>query len=118
LVAQVTGKPVFMHGSLGREAATGRGVMYGIREMLKAYQGKGVDGHTFVFQGFGNVGAWASQLITENGGKVVAVSDADSAIFNEDGLDIKALRCVCVCVSLYVCVCVCSMCVCVVEGSN
>mmetsp|Transcript_46445 Transcript_46445/g.116150 ORF Transcript_46445/g.116150 Transcript_46445/m.116150 type:complete len:450 (+) Transcript_46445:100-1449(+) len=88
----VTGKPVFMHGSLGREAATGRGVMFGIREMLKAYSGKGVDGHSFVFQGFGNVGSWAAQLITEAGGRVVAVSDADSAVFNEDGLDIKALR--------------------------
>eukprot|EP00951_Prasinocladus_malaysianus_P047768 scaffold651862_cov48-Prasinocladus_malaysianus.AAC.1 len=59
----VTGKPVFMHGSLGRESATGRGVMFGIREMLKAYGAKGIDGHSFVLQGFGNVGAWAAELI-------------------------------------------------------
>mmetsp|Transcript_21565 Transcript_21565/g.59934 ORF Transcript_21565/g.59934 Transcript_21565/m.59934 type:complete len:452 (+) Transcript_21565:314-1669(+) len=88
----VTGKPVFMHGSLGREAATGRGVMFGIRELLKAYSSKGIDGHSFVFQGFGNVGAWAAELAMEKGGIVVAVSDADSAIYNEAGLDIPALR--------------------------
>ena len=43
-------------------------------------------------QGFGNVGAWAAEIFTEHGGKVVAVSDANSAIFNENGLDIVALR--------------------------
>jgi len=88
----VTGKPVFMHGSLGRESATGRGVMFGIREMLKAYSTKGIDGHTFVLQGFGNVGAWAAELIEEKGGLVLAASDAEGAIYNENGLNIKALR--------------------------
>ena len=43
-------------------------------------------------QGFGNVGAWASEIFQEQGGKVVAVSDAFGAIHNEKGLDIKALR--------------------------
>ena len=43
-------------------------------------------------QGFGNVGAWASEIFQEQGGKVVAVSDAFGAIYNEKGLDIKALR--------------------------
>ena len=81
-----------MHGSLGRESATGRGVMFGIREMLKAYSTKGIDGHTFVLQGFGNVGAWAAELIEEKGGLVMAASDAEGAIYNESGLDIKALR--------------------------
>ncbi len=43
-------------------------------------------------QGFGNVGAWAAEIFSEHGGKVVAVSDANSAVFNEKGLDIVALR--------------------------
>ena len=43
-------------------------------------------------QGFGNVGAWAAEIFSEHGGKVVAVSDANSAVFNENGLDIVALR--------------------------
>ena len=46
----------------------------------------------FVMQGFGNVGAWAAEILTESGGKVLAVSDVNSAVFNEGGLDIKALR--------------------------
>ena len=45
-----------------------------------------------VTQGFGNVGAWAAEIFEEHGGKVLAVSDANSAIFNEKGLDIVALR--------------------------
>ena len=43
-------------------------------------------------QGFGNVGAWAAEIFSEHGGKVVAVSDANSAVYNENGLDIVALR--------------------------
>uniref|UniRef100_A0A061QTF0 Glutamate dehydrogenase n=1 Tax=Tetraselmis sp. GSL018 TaxID=582737 RepID=A0A061QTF0_9CHLO len=88
----VTGKPVLLHGSLGREAATGRGVTFAIREMLKACGTSGIDGHTFAFQGFGNVGSWAAELIAERGGKIVAVSDADSGIYNPSGLDVRALR--------------------------
>ena len=43
-------------------------------------------------QGFGNVGAWAAEILTEMGGKVLAVSDVGSAVVNENGLDIKAIR--------------------------
>lgn len=88
----VTGKPVHLHGSLGREAATGRGTVFAIREMLKATHAGKIQDHTFVIQGFGNVGAWAAEILTEHGGKVTAVSDAFGAIQNENGLDIKALR--------------------------
>jgi len=88
----VTGKPVYLHGSLGREAATGRGTAFAIREVLKAlHMGKVAD-HTYVIQGFGNVGAWAAEILTEMGGKVIAVSDISGAILNEKGLDIKGLR--------------------------
>eukprot|EP00878_Enallax_costatus_P000638 GHUV01000741.1.p1 GENE.GHUV01000741.1~~GHUV01000741.1.p1 ORF type:complete len:451 (+),score=119.24 GHUV01000741.1:190-1542(+) len=88
----VTGKPVHLHGSLGREAATGRGTVFAIREMLKATHAGKIQDHTFVIQGFGNVGAWAADILQEHGGKVQAVSDASSAVYNEAGLDIKALR--------------------------
>ncbi|KAF8056868.1 hypothetical protein HT031_006212 [Scenedesmus sp. PABB004] len=88
----VTGKPVHLHGSLGREAATGRGTVFAIRELLKATHAGRIQDHTFVIQGFGNVGAWAAEILAEHGGKVTAVSDAASAIVNEGGLDIKALR--------------------------
>jgi len=88
----VTGKPVHLHGSLGREAATGRGTVFAIRELLKATQSGRIQDHTFVIQGFGNVGAWAAEILTEMGGKVLAVSDVSSAVVNENGLDIKAIR--------------------------
>ena len=87
----VTGKPVKLHGSQGREAATGRGCMYAIREVLKAKH-EGLEGKTFVVQGFGNVGSWGSSLLREAGAKVTAVSDIGGAIFNGDGLDIPAVR--------------------------
>lgn len=88
----VTGKPVYLHGSLGREAATGRGVVFAIRELLR-HTGMGrVQGHSYVIQGFGNVGAWAAEFLHEQGGKVVAISDVAGAIKNEAGINVKALR--------------------------
>lgn len=90
--ACVTGKPLHLHGSAGREYATGRGVVLASRELLKAHNMGRIAGKTFVIQGFGNVGAWASELINLQGGKVVGVSDRSGAIVNEKGLDIMALR--------------------------
>jgi glutamate dehydrogenase (NAD(P)+) len=84
--AVVTGKPVDLHGSHGREAATGRGAMYAIREVLER-DGRGLEGTTFVIQGFGNVGSWAAKLLHEAGAKVLAVSDIKGGIYNPDGLD-------------------------------
>jgi glutamate dehydrogenase (NAD(P)+) len=86
----VTGKPVELGGSLGREAATGRGILYGA-ECLLADHGKTVKGLAFAIQGFGNVGSWAARLIREAGGRVVAVSDVTGAVRNREGLDIPAL---------------------------
>lgn len=88
--AVVTGKPLGLHGSPGRDSATGRGCFFAIREVLQNF-GENVKGSKFVVQGFGNVGSWAARFIHEAGGKVIAVSDVGGGIFNESGLDIPAL---------------------------
>ncbi|KAF6139289.1 hypothetical protein GIB67_021499 [Kingdonia uniflora] len=88
--AVVTGKPVDLGGSLGRDAATGRGVLFATAALLQDY-GKSISGQRFVIQGFGNVGSWAAQLINEGGGKIVAVSDISGAIRNPNGIDITSL---------------------------
>jgi glutamate dehydrogenase (NAD(P)+) len=86
----VTGKPLDLFGSLGREEATGRGVMYTLEECLKR-QGKTLADVSVAVQGFGNVGSHASRLIAEQGGRIVAVSDISGGIANKQGLDIPAL---------------------------
>ncbi len=83
----VTGKPVELHGSYGRDAATGRGCLFAIREVLGS-EGKKVEGTRFAVQGFGNVGSWFARLAHELGGRITAVSDVRGGIFNGDGLDI------------------------------
>ncbi|KVI04507.1 glutamate dehydrogenase 2 [Cynara cardunculus var. scolymus] len=88
--AIVTGKPIDLGGSLGRDAATGRGVVFAT-EALLAEHGKSIKDMTFAIQGFGNVGSWASRLIQERGGKIVAVSDVTGAVKNLNGIDILAL---------------------------
>lgn len=88
----VTGKPLLVHGSLGRDAATGRGLVFAIREALKAHNMGELANQTYVFQGFGNVAAWAAEIVSEMGAKVLAASNTSGAIYNEKGLDIKALR--------------------------
>ncbi|GER46567.1 glutamate dehydrogenase, partial [Striga asiatica] len=77
-------------GSLGREAATGRGVVFAT-EALLAEHGKSIKDLTFAIQGFGNVGSWAARLLHELGGKVTAVSDITGAVKNSNGIDIPAL---------------------------
>ncbi|MGB5194816.1 MAG: Glu/Leu/Phe/Val dehydrogenase dimerization domain-containing protein [Polyangiales bacterium] len=88
--AVVTGKPVDLFGSLGRDEATGRGVAYILREALKD-QGKSISDVTVALQGFGNVGSHAARLIAEAGGKVIAVADHLGAVENREGLDVPAL---------------------------
>ena len=91
--AIVTGKPVNIGGSLGRNEATGRGV---IAVMLEALKGHGKNQRPedtrLVIQGFGNVGSNAAAFAHELGFKVVAVSDVYAGIYNANGLDIPALR--------------------------
>lgn len=86
----VTGKPLDLFGSEGREEATGRGIMYVLIEALKD-QGKSLDQVTAVVQGFGNVGSNAARLIGERGTKILAVSDVTGGLENKEGLDIPAL---------------------------
>jgi glutamate dehydrogenase (NAD(P)+) len=86
----VTGKPVEVFGSLGRDEATGRGVMYALEECLKT-DSRGLPDVSVALQGFGNVGSHAARLIAERGGRIVAVSDSSGGIVNEEGIDIPAL---------------------------
>ncbi|MBW4598887.1 MAG: Glu/Leu/Phe/Val dehydrogenase [Calothrix sp. FI2-JRJ7] len=87
----VTGKPLSIGGSLGREMATGRGVMIVVREALKDL-GKSLLGAKVVIQGFGNVGGAAAELLHLEGAKVVAVSTGAGGIYSEIGLDIPAVK--------------------------
>ena len=87
----VTGKPISIGGSRGRELATGRGVMITIREAL-AERGKTLEAARVVIQGFGNVGSAAALLLHEAGAKILAVSTGSGGIFAEAGLDIPALK--------------------------
>jgi glutamate dehydrogenase (NAD(P)+) len=89
--AVVTGKPVNLHGSSGREAATARGCVFALRETLAA-AGEEIEGKRVAIQGFGNVGSWLARLLVERGAKVVAVSNRRGGIFAGDGLDIERLR--------------------------
>ena len=80
----VTGKPLDLFGSEGREAATGRGVMDVLAEAL-AEQGKSFEGITVAVQGFGNVGSNAARLIAERGAKIVAVADHTGGVCSDSG---------------------------------
>ncbi len=89
--AIVTGKPIALEGSLGREAATGRGCVYMFREAAPQL-GLSPGDTTFVVQGFGNVGSWAARILQQLGAKMVAVSDANGAIKQSDGIDANDLQ--------------------------
>src|SRR4051794_22300068 len=88
--ACVTGKPIALEGSFGREAATGRGV---VQVFTEAASEAGIDPGdvTFVMQGFGNVGSWAARLMQELGAKMVGVADAHGAVASENGIDADKL---------------------------
>jgi glutamate dehydrogenase (NAD(P)+) len=83
----VTGKPVSIGGSEGRQEATGRGVIYTIQEAAKAVD-LDLQGARVVVQGYGNAGESAARFISELGAKVIAVSDSQGGVFNGDGLDL------------------------------
>jgi glutamate dehydrogenase (NAD(P)+) len=89
--AVVTGKPVDLHGSAGRESATGRGCVFALRETLAAV-GEKLQGCRVAIQGFGNVGSWVASLLAERGARILAVSDRHGGIFAGDGLDIERVR--------------------------
>jgi glutamate dehydrogenase (NAD(P)+) len=86
----VTGKPIALEGSYGREAATGRGVIYTLNEAAGHLDLSPSD-MRIVVQGFGNVGSWAARIAAELGCRIVGVSTRDHAIRNDDGIDVEAL---------------------------
>ena len=81
--AIVTGKPIALEGSYGREAATGRGLVYLFREAAPGARPDARRRRAFVVQGFGNVGSWAARIMQQLGATLVAVSDAHGAIRND-----------------------------------
>jgi glutamate dehydrogenase/leucine dehydrogenase len=86
----VTGKPISLGGSLGRNEATGRGVYYTIESACEHLHME-LKGATVAVQGFGNAGSITAQLLHEAGAKVVAVSDSTGCVYNRDGLNIPEL---------------------------
>jgi len=86
----VTGKPIELYGSLGRESATGRGVVTAM-SMAADDIGLSLDDARVVVQGYGNVGMWAARIAAREGCRVIAISDVDGAIIDEGGLDLAAI---------------------------
>ena len=87
--AVITGKPIALGGSLGRNDATARGGFYLVRHLAEEL---GLSGsHTIAIQGFGNAGQFYAQLAAADGHRVVAVSDSASAIYRPGGLDVARL---------------------------
>jgi glutamate dehydrogenase/leucine dehydrogenase len=84
----ITGKPLELGGSLGRDKATSQGGFFVLREAMKANKLKH---NTVAIQGLGNVGGWLAEILHKEKFKVVAVSDSRGAIYNEKGLDIPAV---------------------------
>ena len=88
--AVVTGKPVELYGSRGRETATARGLLAVCRQILQDV-GLPMQGMRFAVQGFGNVGSHVSRLFHDAGGLLVAVSDVHGGVQNPKGLDVPGL---------------------------
>ena len=86
----VTGKPVVLGGSLGREEATGRGLVYVILEAAQ-HLGLRMRQATAVVQGFGNVGSNTARFLAEQGTKIIGVSDVTGGLYNPKGLDVAEL---------------------------
>jgi glutamate dehydrogenase (NAD(P)+) len=88
--AVVTGKPLEVGGSAGRREATGRGVMFCVREACQ-HLGFSLSGARVAVQGFGNVGSVSADLMTREGAKIVAVSDVSGGVHEPNGIDVAAL---------------------------
>lgn len=86
----VTGKPVALGGSHGREQATGRGVVTVLDEAARDLGLERTD-VTVAVQGFGNVGSWAARIAAERGYRVVAIADEHGTLHHGDGIDVEAL---------------------------
>jgi len=97
--ACATGKFIGQGGIAGRTESTGLGVYYAIRELMntktfyeKAKLSKGINGKTFVIQGFGNVGYWAANFIHKDGGKVCGIIEYNSAIYSSKGFNVPDVK--------------------------
>jgi len=86
----VTGKPVESGGSLGRDKATGQGVVFTLEEWSRDND-LDLNGATYIVQGFGNVGSWTARLLQPHGSRLIAAEDASGAIANPDGIDPEGL---------------------------
>jgi glutamate dehydrogenase (NADP+) len=89
--AVITGKPIPLGGSHGRETATADGAFH-VLSTLRRHLGLSADAPTVAIQGFGNAGAQLATLLAGDGYKVVAVADSKRAIHNPDGLDVQSVR--------------------------
>ena len=85
----VTGKPLPIGGSLGREEATARGALYCVEDYA-AKRGLSFDGMRVVVQGFGNVGSYLAKFLAEEGATVIGISDSGVALHNSGGIDMPA----------------------------
>jgi glutamate dehydrogenase (NAD(P)+) len=86
----VTGKPIELGGSRGRREATGRGVLFCIREAAKHLK-LNLNGATVAVQGFGNVGSVSADLLAKDGAKIIAATDVHGGVYNPAGLDLPKL---------------------------
>lgn len=86
----ITGKPLTLGGSLGRESATSQGGVYALQEVLRHIP---IDGgkKRVIIQGFGNVGSFAAELLHQQGFTIVGVSDSKAAVYSNDGLPIETI---------------------------
>ncbi|MEW6522556.1 MAG: Glu/Leu/Phe/Val dehydrogenase [Bacillota bacterium] len=86
----MTGKPLIIGGSKGRNTATARGCVFTVREAAKKL-GMDLNGATAVIQGFGNAGSFAAMFLAELGTKIIAVSDSQGGAYNPEGMCVDAL---------------------------
>ena len=86
----VTGKPLEIGGSVGRESATGMGLFFVLEALCDKLQDN-LKSMNIVVQGFGNVGGWIANILSDYGSKIIAVSDISGGIYSEKGLNVKEL---------------------------
>ncbi len=85
----VTGKPVDLFGSAGRDEATGRGVVIAIEELLRT-QGQEIRDGRYIIQGFGNVGSHTARILNDLGGRVVGIGDVTASYYDPSGINVGA----------------------------
>lgn len=90
LLGAVTGKPIEIGGSLGRDKATAQGLVYLIEQWSKE-NALDLTGATVTIQGFGNVGSWAARLMSRMGSRVIAIEDESGALYDPNGIDPEKL---------------------------